>query len=70
MQYLEKKIKKGYHYKCTDIFGVIDIISDFKIDADTLDEITMISLDGMSKGKVGKISWKLKRDNSWQKDDK
>lgn len=70
MQYLEKKIKKGYHYKCTDIFGVVDITADYKLDAEALDKVTMLALNGWSKGKVGKISWKLKRDNSWQEDEK
>lgn len=66
MQYLEKKLNTGYHYKCTDIFGMVEISSDHKLDAEALDEITMIALDGSSEGKVGDISWKLKRDDNWQ----
>lgn len=60
MVFTEQKTKKGYKYKVEDVFGVITIESDAKLNGDTLDGMVVLLLrtDGKASISTGKVETK------------
>lgn len=78
MVFAEKKTKDGFNYECTDLFGVINIESTTKLDADLLDELvwTVIKSNISAKtitGEVthsgGVVKYVLERETQWSEND-
>lgn len=81
MIFQEKKTESGYTYTVTDAFGTIDIYTPQKLvpeDGDTqyLDDVFMAIFERHKKDAAGTIegtvkdtdiSYKYKKQNSWQK---
>ena len=69
MLYQERKIEDGYHYTTEDVFGIIDLYSDTKLDKDTLDifvvEILKIS---HPQGYINNVRFKYKGNDDWRED--
>jgi hypothetical protein len=75
MIYKEKKIKNKYEYELNEIFGDLVIHSDFKLDGNHLDDITMLLLKanlkaekitGDVKLEQGVVSYNFIRRPMWE----
>ena len=70
MTFLERKKNRGfsdsYEYSCVDVFGELEIKSFHKLDAETLDLISMTALKDTPVGSMKGISWELSARNEWE----
>lgn len=76
MNFYWKKVKKGYEYKVTEAFGVLEITSPKQLSADKLDDVFMAIWEAnkrvnskLIKGDIAdtKITYTFKRKNQWTK---
>lgn len=69
MTYEEKKTEDGFHYTNRDIYGIIELWSEKKLDADRLDRIVgYILQSNHSEGIINGIKFTYKFDGNWLKD--
>lgn len=69
MTYEEKKIEDGFYYKNHDIYGIIELWSEKKLEAERLDRIVgYILQSNHSEGIINGIKFKYTFDGSWLKD--
>ena len=75
MIFQERKVESGYHYKCEDIFGEVEITAPEQLDKDTLDDLIVFLLEqktsaelltGSVKIEAGTVAYTFKRRPIWE----
>lgn len=78
MIFQERKTETGYHYRCEDIFGEVDIETEAKLEAGLLDDVVSFLLKqnlsarevkGEATTEAGLIKYRFVKADQWSDDD-
>ena len=78
MIFQETKTEKGFHYRCEDIFGEVELNTESKLEAGLLDDVVSFLLrqnlsakevTGEVETEAGKVAYRFVKADLWSEDD-